>query len=78
MYERNAVHADLVITDPARGCSPGPTCGPVGVSPPDRGMQADVQILAHSPVVCWGHRSFHDMTYVAPSGAGVFAAGTNL
>lgn len=39
----------------------------------------DVQILAHSPVVCQGKPSTSDMTYyTAPSGSGVFDSGTNL
>lgn len=38
-----------------------------------------IQVLAHSPVVCQGKRSYADMTYyTAPSGAGVFSAGTLL
>ena len=38
---------------------------------------ANIQILAHSPVNCRGLSSFADSTwYSAPSGAGVFSAGT--
>jgi len=38
-----------------------------------------LQVLAHSPVVCQGRRSYADMTYyTVPSGAGVFSAGTLL
>jgi hypothetical protein len=37
----------------------------------------DIEVIAHSPVVCRGRPSFADMTYyTAPSGAGVFATGT--
>jgi hypothetical protein len=37
----------------------------------------NVQLLAHSPVVCHGRPSFSDMTYyTVPSGAGVFSTGT--
>jgi hypothetical protein len=37
----------------------------------------NIEVLAHSPVVCKGKRSFADMTYyTAPSGAGVLATGT--
>ncbi|WP_280701075.1 N,N-dimethylformamidase beta subunit family domain-containing protein [Kitasatospora sp. GP82] len=36
-----------------------------------------IEILAHSPVVCDGRRSFADSAYyTVPSGAGVFASGT--
>ncbi|HKA83636.1 MAG TPA: N,N-dimethylformamidase beta subunit family domain-containing protein [Acidimicrobiales bacterium] len=36
-----------------------------------------IQVLAHSPLVCRGRRSFSDMAYyTTPSGAGVFNAGT--
>ncbi|WP_035846687.1 N,N-dimethylformamidase beta subunit family domain-containing protein [Kitasatospora azatica] len=36
-----------------------------------------IEILAHSPVVCEGRKSFSDTAfYAAPSGAGVFASGT--
>jgi len=38
----------------------------------------NVQIFAHSPLRCRGKASYSDMTYyTAPSGAGVFATGTN-
>jgi len=38
----------------------------------------NVQIMARSPVVCRGKSSYSDMTYYsAPSGAGVWASGTN-
>jgi hypothetical protein len=38
-----------------------------------------LQVLAHSPLVCQGRSSYSDMTYyTAPSGAGVFSAGTLL
>ncbi|MCX4747141.1 hypothetical protein OG455_16715 [Kitasatospora sp. NBC_01287] len=36
-----------------------------------------IEVLAHSPVVCAGRKSFSDTAfYAAPSGAGVFASGT--
>jgi hypothetical protein len=36
-----------------------------------------IQVLAHSPLVCRGRRSFSDMAYyTTPSGAGVFNVGT--
>ncbi|GAA1985461.1 N,N-dimethylformamidase beta subunit family domain-containing protein [Kitasatospora viridis] len=36
-----------------------------------------IEILAHSPVVCAGRKSFSDTAfYAAPSGAGVFGSGT--
>jgi len=37
----------------------------------------DLQVLAHSPLVCRGRRSYSDMTYyTTPSGAGVLNVGT--
>jgi len=37
----------------------------------------NIQVLSHSPVTCKGKKSFADSTwYSAPSGAGVFSAGT--
>jgi len=37
----------------------------------------NIQVLSHSPVTCKGEKSFADSTwYSAPSGAGVFSAGT--
>ena len=43
-----------------------------GVPTPD-----DIQVIAHSPVDCKGLKSYADSTwYSAPSGAGVFSAGT--
>ncbi len=45
---------------------------------PGPGVPDNVEILAHSPVTCRGRKSFADVTYyTAPSGAGVFAVGTN-
>ncbi len=42
------------------------------------GAPANVEILFHSPLTCGGRRSFADVTYYsAPSGAGVFATGSN-
>ncbi len=44
---------------------------------PEVPTPADIEVVAHSPVVCHGRHSFSDMTYyTAPSGAGVFATGT--
>jgi hypothetical protein len=37
----------------------------------------NIEVLAHSPLVCKGRDSYADMTYyTAPSGAGVFASGS--
>jgi hypothetical protein len=45
---------------------------------PGKGVPANVAVFAHSPLRCGGKASFSDMTYYsAPSGAGVFATGTN-
>ncbi len=87
-YESNPVRADMVIVDPSAWvfANTGITTGqklpgvigseydhyhPSQVGPPN------VQILAHSPLVCRGTNSYADMTYYsAPSGAGVLAIGT--
>jgi hypothetical protein len=38
---------------------------------------SNVQVLAHSPLMCAGHFDYADMTYYsAPSGAGIFDAGS--
>ena len=43
-----------------------------------QGGPANVEIVAHSPVTCRGKPGYSDVTYyTAPSGAGVFATGTN-
>jgi hypothetical protein len=88
-YECNPVRADMVVSDPGSwifantGVTEGQRLEIVVGSEYDRwspapGVPENVQILAHSPVTCRGRRSFADMTYyTAPSGAGVFATGTN-
>jgi hypothetical protein len=44
---------------------------------PERPTPATIEVLAHSPVTCKGKKSFADASYyTAPSGAGVFDAGT--
>jgi hypothetical protein len=46
---------------------------------PSAPTPSQLQVLAHSSLVCQGRRSYADMTYyTAPSGAGVFSAGTLL
>jgi hypothetical protein len=87
-YECNPVNADMVIVDPTgwvftgTGVTAGQKLPSVVGSEYDRfdpGQQGpkNVQLFAHSPVVCHGRPSFADMTYyTAPSGAGVFSTGT--
>lgn len=44
---------------------------------PSAPTPGNIQVLAHSPVVCRGWESYSDMAYyTAPSGAGVFNTGT--
>jgi hypothetical protein len=88
-YECNPVRADMVVSDPGSwifagtGVTGGQRLEIVVGSEYDRwtpgpGVPENVQILAHSPVRCGGRASFADVTYyTAPSGAGVFAVGTN-
>jgi hypothetical protein len=87
-YESNPVEADMVITAPDNwvfantGAQEG-TKLPLLVGGeydryyPGPGVPDNVEILAHSPLVCRGRASYADMTYyTAPSGAGVFDVGT--
>jgi hypothetical protein len=87
-YECNPVMADMIIVDPTAwvfngtGVKPGQHLTQAVGSEYDRydpGQQGpkNVQLFAHSPVVCHGRPSFADMAYyTAPSGAGVFSTGT--
>jgi len=89
LYECNPVKADLVVVDAqawefaGTGLTDGEHLHEVVGQEYDHYVPgphtpAGVQILAHSPVRCHAHASFADMTYyAAPSGAGVFATGTN-
>ena len=87
-YECNPVSADWVVADPSMwmfegsGFTTGEKIPKMVGNEYDR-VTADVptpqniQILAHSPVTCGGKKSYSDSTwYSAPSGAGVFSAGT--
>ncbi len=89
-YQCNPVKADMVVSDPSAwvfagsGLSTGDKLlGVVGpefdrydTSAPD--PPGPVQVLTHSPLKCKGESTYSDMTYYsAPSGAGVFATGTN-
>jgi hypothetical protein len=86
-YDCNPVKADMVVGDPSAWVFAG-----TGLAKGDRlknlvGPEYDrfdasgpknVQIMARSPVNCRGRSSYSDMTYYsAPSGAGVWASGTN-
>ncbi|HUQ62493.1 MAG TPA: N,N-dimethylformamidase beta subunit family domain-containing protein [Acidimicrobiales bacterium] len=89
-YECNPVKADLVVADPSAwvfagtGLAAGDKLKNVVGPEFDRYEKSapqppgPVQVLSHSPVRCHGKASFSDMTYYStPSGAGVFATGTN-
>ncbi len=89
-YDCNPVKGDLVVADPSgwvfagTGLSAGDKLKNV-VGPEfdryDKNVPqppGPVQVLSHSPVRCHGRATFSDMTYYStPSGAGVFATGTN-
>jgi hypothetical protein len=87
-YESNPVQADMIITEPdnwvfantglQRGAAlPGVVAGEYDRYYPGTGVPNNVEILAHSPLVCRGKASYADMTYyTAPSGAGVLDVGT--
>lgn len=87
-YESNPVHADMVVVDAdawmfaGTGVRNGDRWADVVGNEYDRvTLEAPtpptIQVLAHSPVRIKGKNSFADMTYyTAPSGAGVFSAGS--
>lgn len=87
-YECNPVMTDMVIVDPTAWVFKGAnvTAGQhllqaVGSEydrfDPNQAGPKNVQLFAHSPVVCHGRHSFADMTYyTVPSGAGVFSSGS--
>lgn len=87
-YECNPVKADMVIAQAdnwvfaGTGLKDGDKLpGVVGNEydrvTPERPTPATIEVLAHSPVTCKGKKSFADASYyTAPSGAGVFDAGT--
>jgi hypothetical protein len=89
-YECNPVRADLVVSDASSWIYAGTGLKngdhvPITVGteydrfdPNVAGAPQNVDIIAHSPVRCQGRSSYADVTfYSAPSGAGVFASGTN-
>ncbi|MGH9306577.1 MAG: N,N-dimethylformamidase beta subunit family domain-containing protein [Acidimicrobiales bacterium] len=89
MYSCNPVRAAMVIVDPTSWLFAGTGAkdrarlyGLVGSEydhyDPALPGPRNVEILAHSPVSCGGRSDYADATYfTAPSGAGVFASGTN-
>ncbi|HUY85895.1 MAG TPA: N,N-dimethylformamidase beta subunit family domain-containing protein, partial [Acidimicrobiales bacterium] len=89
MYQSNPVDANLIVTNPNSWLyngvpvTEGQSIKSVVGSEYDRcdpssGSPANIEILAHSPLVCRGISDHSDVTwYTAPSGAGVFATGTN-
>lgn len=88
LYECNPVEADMVIGEASSwvfagtGLHDGDKLAKLVGNEydrvtPEEPTPDDIEVLAHSPVVCRGVKSFSDMTYyTAPSGAGVFATGT--
>jgi hypothetical protein len=88
-YECNPVHADLVVTNPGSwlwsGIAQKGTRVPDIVGPeydrvnPGMPTPPGIEVLTHSPVTCRNTQSYSDSAYyTVTSGAGVFAAGTNL
>jgi hypothetical protein len=89
MYQCNPVRADGIVTEPdswvwaGTGVTGGQHIDILVGSEYDQyihgqGGPDNVEIVAHSPVDCHGRAGYSDVTYyTAPSGAGVFAAGTN-
>jgi hypothetical protein len=89
-YQCNPVKYPMVITDPSAwvfrgtGLQMGSTIPNLVGSEfdgygPNYNPPSTLQLLANSPVLCRNVPYFSDMSYyTAPSGAGVFATGTNL
>jgi hypothetical protein len=87
-YECNPVSADMVIGEAASwvfegtGLKDGDKLSKLVGNEYDRvtpevPTPPNIEVLAHSPVVCRGVKSYSDVSYyTAPSGAGVFATGT--
>jgi hypothetical protein len=87
-YRCARARADLIIADPqgwlfqGLGVHAGQRLPDMVGSETDRVVLGvptprPIQIMAHSPVSCYGYPEFSDLVwYSAPSGAGVFAAGT--
>lgn len=88
-YECNPVNAPMVVTDPGNWLFAG-TGAYAGLALPhlvgpeyDRvnpgvPTPATIEVLTHSPVTCRGVDTFADSAwYTVPSGAGVFASGSN-
>ena len=88
-YQCNPVRADLVVAEAGSWIWQGTDVTDGGHLEIVVGSEYDqyihgqggpdnVEIVAHSPVNCRGRSGFSDVTYyTAPSGAGVFATGTN-
>ncbi|KJF16991.1 N,N-dimethylformamidase beta subunit family domain-containing protein [Acidithrix ferrooxidans] len=88
-YECNPVNAPLVVTDPSSWIFSGTNAYlgfkvPSLVGPefdqyiPYSPHPSNLQILAHSPLLCRNVPYFSDMSYYStPTGGGVFATGTN-
>ena len=88
-YQCNPVRADGVVVEPDNwiwadaGVGAGSHIEILVGSEYDQyvhgqGGPDNVEIVAHSPISCRGRAGYSDVTYyTAPSGAGVFATGTN-
>lgn len=88
LYDCNPVKADLVVLDGGNWLFEGTGLRSRDHLPrfvrdeydrvtPGFPTPSSIQVLAHSPVVCWGRASYADMTYYTTrSGAGVFDAST--
>ncbi len=89
MYQCNPVHDDLIVRLPdhwllrGTGTAVGTVLPGMIGSEYDRVDLAyptprDIEVLTHSPVTCHGRADHSDVSYyTAPSGAGVFDAGTS-
>ncbi len=89
-YECNPVNVDGVVADASSWVFEGTGLHDgdhvqllVGteydrVQPDVAGTPSNIEVLMHSPLRCGGHGSYSDAAYyTTPSGAGVFASGTN-
>jgi hypothetical protein len=88
-YQCNPVRADGIVVEPDNWVWAGAGVGAgshieilVGSEYDQyihgQGGPDNIEIVAHSPISCHGRAGYSDVTYyTAPSGAGVFATGTN-
>ena len=88
LYESNGTSAEYVVTEPGHWLFAGTGVTRASRFPNLVGTEYDrvtgdpntphpIEVIAHSPLICHGVRSYSDSAYyTTPSGAGVFSTGT--